>query len=231
MGLLPVKVLIVCLCLAYTIAFQTASASESVAKVEWLNSSDITSSLEDSQLEIEQSFAFRNGTGRPLAIDRVVVSCGCTAPDYTRDVIEPDAEGSVTLRYSTKIPGRGRELTARIFFSDGESSVLRWMVKDSPNPSSTPVVSSAPPLVPLLQWKPGDMPVKSLEFPMEKDSRVSKMTGTDKIEIVEEKYYPSTRNLALHFRKMTELPFWGAIMIEFEDPSIPPLRVNVRSLK
>ena len=46
-------------------------------------------------------FEFTNTGKAPLIIQRVVASCGCTAPTYTREPVLPGKSGKVKVAYRT----------------------------------------------------------------------------------------------------------------------------------
>ncbi|MDR2890543.1 MAG: DUF1573 domain-containing protein [Alistipes sp.] len=56
---------------------------------------------------VTHTFAFTNGGDRPVAIDRVTSSCGCTTPRYTRGPIAPGAKGEISVTFNPEnFPGR-----------------------------------------------------------------------------------------------------------------------------
>lgn len=208
-----------------------ALAQETPANIEWAGGNVRTAQLQDSQLELKDTFVFKNTGADPIAIDRVVVSCGCTAPAYTKDIIAPGDMGEVTLKYATKIPGRGRQLNTKVVFSNGATAEIRWDIQNSPNPATTPVSSSSI-SYPLVEWSSSDTdPVKNILVKLPVGAKVEKVTGTDKVQVSVGKFDEATGNTAIEFKKVTDQPFWGAVMLEFSDSTTPSMRVNVRSLR
>ena len=57
------------------------------------------------QLPSKVSFTLRNTGTAPLSITEVIPSCGCTAVDWTRELIAPGAEGTITAIYDAKMLG------------------------------------------------------------------------------------------------------------------------------
>lgn len=57
------------------------------------------------QLPSKVSFTLRNTGDEPLGITEVIPSCGCTAVEWTRELIAPGAEGTVTAVYDAKMLG------------------------------------------------------------------------------------------------------------------------------
>jgi hypothetical protein len=55
-------------------------------------------------------FEFTNTGKTPVVIQRVIASCGCTAPTYTREPVLPGKKGSVKVAYhTTHRPGNFRK--------------------------------------------------------------------------------------------------------------------------
>ena len=53
----------------------------------------------------EAEFVFVNKGKKPLIINHVSVSCGCTSPDWTKAPILPGGKGSVKVKYDTDLLG------------------------------------------------------------------------------------------------------------------------------
>jgi len=51
------------------------------------------------------SFTFKNLGKKPIVINRVRSTCGCTVPDWPREPIEPGASGKITVIYNTTTTG------------------------------------------------------------------------------------------------------------------------------
>jgi hypothetical protein len=51
---------------------------------------------------VEHVFTFTNTGKEPLVIERVQPSCGCTAPDWTKEPIAPGKTGMVKATYGTQ---------------------------------------------------------------------------------------------------------------------------------
>jgi len=50
---------------------------------------------------VEFEFAFRNTGTAPLEVRNVRPSCGCTAPDWTREAIAPGGTGRIQARFNS----------------------------------------------------------------------------------------------------------------------------------
>lgn len=48
---------------------------------------------------VSHTFRFVNGGKKPILIDRVTTSCGCTTPSYSRAPIMPGAEGTIEVTF------------------------------------------------------------------------------------------------------------------------------------
>ncbi len=51
------------------------------------------------------TFRFKNVSDNPLVINVVRTSCGCTNPEWPKEVIQPDSSGVIKVSYNTRIPG------------------------------------------------------------------------------------------------------------------------------
>ncbi len=59
---------------------------------------------------VTTQFEFTNTGDKPLIIQRVSASCGCTTPSYTREPILPGKSGKIDVKYSTVArPGNFRK--------------------------------------------------------------------------------------------------------------------------
>lgn len=66
-------------------------------------------------------FEFTNTGDKPLIINRVAASCGCTTPDYTKEPVLPGKKGKITVSYSTVNRPGSFSKTVRVF-SNSQSS-------------------------------------------------------------------------------------------------------------
>ena len=65
-------------------------------------------------------FTFTNKGKRPLIINEVRASCGCTVPDWTREPILPGKTGVIKAKYNTAIPGNfNKSITVRSNAANG----------------------------------------------------------------------------------------------------------------
>ncbi|MCA1745316.1 MAG: DUF1573 domain-containing protein [Bacteroidales bacterium] len=72
-------------------------------------------------------FKFVNNGKKPLIINEVRASCGCTVPDWTREPILPGKTGVIKAKYNTAIPGNfNKSITVR---SNAANSVVILRIK------------------------------------------------------------------------------------------------------
>ena len=51
--------------------------------------------------QVERLYRFKNVGPKPLVIETVNVTCGCTVPEYPRDPIPPGGTGEITLKFNS----------------------------------------------------------------------------------------------------------------------------------
>lgn len=191
------------------------------------------SRLEDGQTTLKESFRFRNTGSVPISIDSASASCGCTVPNYTSEVVEPGAEGVVELSYGTKLAGHGKEVRAIIMFSDGGRTDLTWLIKNSPNPA-TNAEPSAPPSAPRsapLEWKGGDITPREFGLEMTPGTQITGVSGCEHVKATASEDPPGSGKFVVRVERLTQSPFWGAVTVQTDPTSTPPLRINVRALR
>lgn len=69
------------------------------------------------------SFTITNNGEAPVTISVVQPTCGCTAPNYTKEPIKPGETGTVSLTYDSKISGPFSK-SATVRLSDGQRYTL-----------------------------------------------------------------------------------------------------------
>ncbi len=69
-------------------------------------------------------FQYKNVSDKPLAIDNVRPTCGCTAPDWSPDPIAPDSVGTIKIVYDATHPGYFRKKVKVFFDSQKEAERL-----------------------------------------------------------------------------------------------------------
>ena len=75
------------------------------------------------------TFTFTNVGDKPLIVNQAVASCGCTAPEYTKDAVQPGEKGSIKVTYNGtgKFPGHFKKsITVR---TNGKVEMTRLYVE------------------------------------------------------------------------------------------------------
>src|SRR5687768_14759558 len=94
--------LLILLPLAFLVKAQTAASTEEVLEIK---------SLEHNFGKIQQGkpvyhvFEIVNKGTKPLKLDNVHASCGCTTPEWSRDEIAPGATSSIKVGYNAAAEG------------------------------------------------------------------------------------------------------------------------------
>ena len=84
---------------------------------------------EDEPVRVD--FQFKNTSEFPIFIDNVRTTCGCTAPNWNPEGIEPDSIGTITIEYDAKKSGYFRKKIL-VFFNHerrGERLYIEGEVK------------------------------------------------------------------------------------------------------
>jgi hypothetical protein len=76
--------------------------STQLTTIEWLDSAnrDFGKVMEGQKLEV--SYRFKNAGGKPLVIERVQPSCGCTVAEQPREPVAPGAEGLIKASFNSE---------------------------------------------------------------------------------------------------------------------------------
>lgn len=89
--------------------------------------------IEETGGEVKHTFRFVNTSDKPVVIERVTTSCGCTAADYPRRPIASGKEGSLTVSFNPNgLPGRF-DKTVNVAFT-GHDEVVRLTITGTVNP-------------------------------------------------------------------------------------------------
>ena len=113
--------LLILLPLAFLVKAQTAASTEEVLEIK---------SLEHNFGKIQQGkpvyhvFEIVNKGTKPLKLDNVHASCGCTTPEWSRDEIAPGATSSIKVGYNAAAEGPF-EKTITVFYNGSQTKVLR----------------------------------------------------------------------------------------------------------
>ena len=58
--------------------------------------------IKEADGKVSATFVVKNTADAPLAITRVIASCGCTTPEWTKEPIAPGASGNIKITYDPK---------------------------------------------------------------------------------------------------------------------------------
>lgn len=75
---------------------------------------------------VSYTFTLRNDGQKPILIDRVTTSCGCTSAQWTSQAIQPGQTGSITLTYKNDEGAFPFDKSAGVFLSCSERS---WVLR------------------------------------------------------------------------------------------------------
>jgi hypothetical protein len=103
------RYLLICICFAALIAGcknngqsgPMPGASMDSTTIQWLDSAKDFGKIDEGQ-KLEVSFRFKNTGDKPLVIDRVQPSCGCTVADQSKEPVAPGAEGLVKATFNSE---------------------------------------------------------------------------------------------------------------------------------
>lgn len=56
--------------------------------------------IEEDEGKVSVTFTIKNAGDAPLVITRVIASCGCTTPEWTREPIAPGKSGDIKVTYN-----------------------------------------------------------------------------------------------------------------------------------
>lgn len=71
-------------------------------------------------------FVFTNTGKEPLIISNVRSSCGCTTPKWTKEPVKKRKDGSIQVRYNTRIVGNFRKSIT--VYSNAKNSPVRLTI-------------------------------------------------------------------------------------------------------
>ncbi|HEX9512781.1 MAG TPA: DUF1573 domain-containing protein [Puia sp.] len=80
---------------------KTITDSTQFTTIQWLDSSKDFGKIEEGQ-KLEVSFRFKNTGDKPLVIERVQPSCGCTVAEQSTEPIAPGGEGLVKASFNSQ---------------------------------------------------------------------------------------------------------------------------------
>lgn len=74
-------------------------AQNKKANIEVPKSEHNFGTIKEADGKVSHEFEIKNTGDAPLVITRVISSCGCTTPTYSKEPIAPGKSGSITVTY------------------------------------------------------------------------------------------------------------------------------------
>ncbi|MEO1436268.1 MAG: DUF1573 domain-containing protein [Bacteroidota bacterium] len=82
------------------------TAAEETALVEWVAPTSHDFGAIPQGTPVKTVFKMKNLQSEPLLIDNVRTTCGCTAPDWTKDPVLPGATTEINVSYNAAKMGK-----------------------------------------------------------------------------------------------------------------------------
>jgi len=87
--------------MAILLATGTALAQEEASIIVTENSFDF-GDVKEADGKVSHTFTVKNDGNMPLVITRVIASCGCTSPEWTKEPIAPGKTGEIEVTFDPK---------------------------------------------------------------------------------------------------------------------------------
>jgi hypothetical protein len=84
-------------------------------------------------------FVFKNKGTKPLILSNVRASCGCTAPQWPQEPIEPGKTGVISVKYNTNLVGSFSK-TVNVS-SNAANPMVTLRIKGTVKPKQVPAVN------------------------------------------------------------------------------------------
>ena len=85
---------------AILLSVAAVSAQKKQAVISAQETSFDFGSIKEADGKVSHTFKIDNNGDGPLVITRVIASCGCTTPEWTREPIAPGKSGDVKITYN-----------------------------------------------------------------------------------------------------------------------------------
>ena len=77
---------------------------------------------------VQCEFVFKNTGDTPLVVSKVSTSCGCTAPDWSKEPVAPGKQGFIKVTFNPQ--GRKGSISKSLtVFTNGNPSSIRLKIK------------------------------------------------------------------------------------------------------
>ena len=113
----------------------SANATKDSTTIQWLDSTskDFGTIKEGQKLEV--AFRFKNSGDKPLVIDRVQPSCGCTVAEQSKEPIAPGGEGQIRATFNSEGRTGVNHKTLYVFANiKGPQNALQFVVQVEKKP-------------------------------------------------------------------------------------------------
>ncbi len=123
---------IIFICMALLLATGLASAQKKAVIAAEVTTHDF-GEIKEADGKVSHTFVIKNQGDGPLVITRVIASCGCTTPEWTKEPIAPGKTGDIKVTYNPS--GRPGSFSKTIsVYSNGKTGSyilsIRGVVKD-----------------------------------------------------------------------------------------------------
>ena len=113
------------LILTFVVVLSSYSFSQTSTALSWEKTSHNYGKIKEEEGPKAVDFKFKNTGSTPISLTNVETTCGCTSVNYTKETIEPGANGQVSVTYDpTRRPGLINR-TVTVNTNTGEKTVLR----------------------------------------------------------------------------------------------------------
>lgn len=129
------KLSFVLLTMILSITFAVAqNNNKQEGSAQFVNTTHDFGKVAEESGSVSCEFKFTNTGTKPLLIQDIRTSCGCTTPSYTKDPVLPGKEGVIKVTYSTR--GRVGKINKRVtVFTDEPDKVYTLSIAGEVLPS------------------------------------------------------------------------------------------------
>lgn len=97
--------------------------AQKAPQIKFAQQSHDFGTFSESKKTVSTTFTFKNTGKAPLVINRVVASCGCTTPEWSKEPIAPGGSGFVKATYNAIGRPGAFNKTITVFTNSPEGSV------------------------------------------------------------------------------------------------------------
>ena len=110
--------------------------SSQLTTVQWLDSARDFGKIQEGQ-RLEVAFRFRNTGNKPLVIEKVQPSCGCTVAEQPKEPIQPGGEGQIKASFNSegRVGTNHKTLFVYANMKDAPTHSLEFVVQVEKKPS------------------------------------------------------------------------------------------------